>query len=315
MKYVFTNFVGEVNYKMHIAGKKTLIAATLATLVAIGCLAVSNHPAQARLDELLSSDNPYPALQADEQAEQQNSRVSAVPCTYVVQKGDTLSEIALQYDLDVNLLAEINNLRNNDHIIEGQVIMLPGTAIPYRVKRGETLSAIALRFGCSEARLAEVNELRDPDYVLAGQQILIPAGQGGGDRQVAGGLPLNQFKWPVVGWISSPYGMRGNAMHEGLDIAADMGQPVRVVKDGRVVFAGPRGSYGNTVIVDHGNGLRTLYAHNSRLLVSEGEQVSAGQHIALVGSTGRSTGPHLHFEVLINGTPIDPALCLERSYA
>ncbi len=300
---------------MLIIRKKTLITAVLATLLVTSCLAASNQPAQARLDELLSPDNPYHTPQVSEQAVQQKIQMSAVPRTYVIQKGDTLSEIALQYDIDVNQLAEINNLRDDNHIFKGQVIILPGTAIPYQVERGETLSLIALRFGCSEARLVEMNELRDPDHVLAGQQILIPAGQGGGDRQVFSGLPLNQFEWPVLGWISSPYGMRDNAMHEGLDIAADQGQPVRVVKGGRVVFAGPRGSYGNTVIVDHGNGLRTLYAHNSCLLVSEGEQVSAGQRIALVGSTGRSTGPHLHFEVLLNGTPVDPALCLERSYA
>lgn len=161
----------------------------------------------------------------------------------------------------------------------------------------------------------EMNELRDPDCLLAGQQIMIPAGQGGGDRQVSRGLPLSQLSWPVVGWISSPYGMRDGAMHEGLDIAADQGEPVRAVKDGRVVFAGPRGTYGITVIIDHGDGLRTLYAHNSRVLVSDGQRVSAGQRIALVGSTGRSTGPHLHFEVLLNGIPVDPMLCLERAYA
>ena len=292
---------------MHITSKKTIITVALTTLLAIGCLVAVNQPAQARLDELLP--------QTVEQTEQLSGRTSAVPNTYVVKKGDTLSEIALQYELDANQLAEINNLRDDNRIIKGQVLMLPGTAIPYRVERGETLGLIAMRFGCSEVKLAEMNELRDPDHVLAGQNILIPAGQGGGDRQVAGGLPLQQFAWPVIGWISSPYGMRGNAMHEGLDIAADQGQPVRAVKDGRVVFAGPRGTYGNTVIIDHGNGLRTLYAHNSRLLVSEGEQVAAGSRIALVGSTGRSTGPHLHFEVLINGTPVDPALCLERSYA
>ncbi len=296
--------------------KKTIITVGLAALFVAGCLTVSHQPAQARLDELLSPDDPYITPPGAKQTEQLASQMlAAVPRAYVVQKGDTLSYIAIKYDLDVDHLAEINNLRDSNHIIKGQMIMLPGTAIPYQVGRGETLGSIALRFGCSEEKLVEMNELRDPDHLLAGQQLMIPAGQGGGDRQVSRGLPLNQLGWPVVGWISSPYGMRDGAMHEGLDIAADQGQPVRVVKAGRVVFAGPRGTYGNAIIVDHGNGLRTLYAHNSRVLVSKGQWVTAGQRIALVGSTGRSTGPHLHFEVLLNGIPVDPMLCLERAYA
>jgi len=295
---------------------KTIIIAGLAVILAAGGLTVANQPAQARLDELLSLDNPYVITPvADNTERQAKQTVAAVPRTYVVQKGDTLSQIANQYDLEVEQLAETNNLRDGNHIVNGQVIMLPGTMIPYQVVRGETLSSIAVRFGCSDEKIVEINELRNPDHLLAGQQIMIPAGQGGGDRQVARTLPLNQFNWPVVGWISSPYGMRDNAMHEGIDIAADQGQPVRSVKDGRVVFAGPRGTYGNAVIIDHDDGLRTLYAHNSRLLVSEGQWVTAGQSIALVGSTGRSTGPHLHFEMLLNGTPVDPALCLERTYA
>jgi murein DD-endopeptidase MepM/ murein hydrolase activator NlpD len=226
-----------------------------------------------------------------------------------------LSYIALQHGLDTDQLAEVNSLGDGNHIVKGQVLMLPGTAMPYRVARGETLGSIAMRFGVSEEKLVEMNELRDPDRLLAGQQLMIPAGQGGGSSRVSRGLPLNQLSWPVVGWISSPYGLRDGAMHEGIDIAADQGQPVRAVKDGRVVFAGPRGTYGITVIIDHGDGLRTLYAHNSRTLVGEGQRVTAGQRIALVGSTGRSTGPHLHLEVLLNGTPVDPMLCLERAYA
>jgi len=296
--------------------KKTIIIAGLALLLMLGGLTITNQPAQARLDELLSLDNPYSITLSTDQADQQvDQAATAVPRTYVVQKGDTLSQIATQFDLEVEQLAETNNLRDGNLIVNGQVIMLPGTMIPYQVGQGETLSSIALRYGCSDEKLVAINELRDPDHLLAGQQIMIPAGQGGGDRQVSSALPLDQFSWPVVGWISSPYGMRDNAMHEGLDIAADQGQPVRSVKGGRVVFAGPRGTYGNAVIIDHGDGMRTLYAHNSCLLVSEGQRVTAGQRIALVGSTGRSTGPHLHFEVLLNGTPVDPALCLERTYA
>ncbi|MCS7186166.1 MAG: peptidoglycan DD-metalloendopeptidase family protein [Armatimonadetes bacterium] len=120
------------------------------------------------------------------------------------------------------------------------------------------------------------------------------------------------FIRPVSGPIVSGFGYRVHPIfrrvkfHYGVDISAPSGTPIRAAADGVVVFAGWRRAYGNTVIVDHGNGLATLYAHCSRVLVSEGEVVKQGQVIALVGSTGLSTGPHLHFEVRRYGEPINP---------
>jgi len=236
---------------------------------------------------------------------------SAFP--YRVRRGENLSLIACRFGIDQEKLAQINNLRDIDRIIKGQALLLPGSAFPYRVRRGENLSLIACRFGISQRELVEMNDLADPDRLLAGQEIMIPAGQGGGSMPASRALPLGQLQWPVVGWISSPYGIRDGTMHEGIDIAANYGQIVRAAKEGRVVFAGPRGTYGKTVIIDHGGGLRTLYAHNSQLLVRPGQRVLAGQPIARVGSTGRSTGPHLHLEVLLNGIPFDPLLCLQGS--
>lgn len=120
------------------------------------------------------------------------------------------------------------------------------------------------------------------------------------------------FIRPVSGPVVSGFGYRVHPIlrrvkfHYGVDISAPSGTPIRAAADGVVVFAGWRRAYGNTVIVDHGNGLATLYAHCSRILVSEGEVVKQGQVIALVGSTGLSTGPHLHFEVRRDGEPINP---------
>ncbi|TFD50425.1 cell wall-binding protein [Cryobacterium sp. Hh11] len=118
---------------------------------------------------------------------------------------------------------------------------------------------------------------------------------------------------PVSGWISSAYGPRPNkpvagvgAFHYGTDIAAGCGQGVYAVYSGTVVYAGWLGSYGNWVLIDHGDGTRTGYAHNSSILVSQGQQVSAGATIALVGKTGASTGCHLHFETLENGARVNP---------
>ena len=114
---------------------------------------------------------------------------------------------------------------------------------------------------------------------------------------------------PVQGTISSRYGVSSRirvSTHTGLDIAATTGTPINVVSDGTVTFAGWSGSYGKLVKIDHGNGVETWYAHTSKMYVTVGEQVSAGETIAAVGSTGNSTGPHLHFEIRINGKTVNP---------
>jgi murein DD-endopeptidase MepM/ murein hydrolase activator NlpD len=111
--------------------------------------------------------------------------------------------------------------------------------------------------------------------------------------------------WPVRGPVTSGFGMRWGRMHEGIDISAATGTPIRAAKAGTVTFAGTMGGYGNAVIISHGGGLSTLYAHQSRLAVSGGS-VSQGEVIGYVGSTGHSTGPHLHFETRVNGTPQNP---------
>jgi murein DD-endopeptidase MepM/ murein hydrolase activator NlpD len=95
-------------------------------------------------------------------------------------------------------------------------------------------------------------------------------------------------------------------MHNGIDFGASAGTPIRAAADGVVVSAGPLGGYGNATVIDHGNGLATMYAHQSQIIVSAGQHVSRGQVIGYVGSTGFSTGPHLHFEVRVQGTPVDP---------
>ncbi len=118
---------------------------------------------------------------------------------------------------------------------------------------------------------------------------------------------------PADGPVSSPFGRRVHpvtgtpSFHEGLDIAAPLGSEIRAVRAGTVVHAGPMGSYGLTVEIDHGDGLRTRYAHASRLHVRRGQRVDAGEAVADVGATGRATGPHLHLEVRRHGRAIDPA--------
>ena len=118
--------------------------------------------------------------------------------------------------------------------------------------------------------------------------------------------------WPTQGYVSSPYGLRfgGTEFHPGIDIAAEMGTPIVAAADGVVTAAGWNGGYGNMVDIDHGDGIVTRYGHASALAVSVGQQVRRGETIAYVGSTGRSTGPHLHYEVRVGGQPVNPAAYL-----
>ena len=118
--------------------------------------------------------------------------------------------------------------------------------------------------------------------------------------------------WPTQGYVSSPYGLRfgGTEFHQGIDIAAEMGTPIVAAADGVVTAAGWNGGYGNMVDVDHGSGVVTRYGHASAVAVTVGQQVRRGQVIAYVGSTGRSTGPHLHYEVRVGGQPVNPAAYL-----
>ena len=112
--------------------------------------------------------------------------------------------------------------------------------------------------------------------------------------------------WPAAGSVTSGYGPRWGRLHAGLDISAPTGTPIYAARSGTVIFVGVQSGYGNLIIVDHGGGMTTAYAHQSSFAASQGQSVSAGQLIGYVGSTGRSTGPHLHFEVRINGTARDP---------
>jgi murein DD-endopeptidase MepM/ murein hydrolase activator NlpD len=112
--------------------------------------------------------------------------------------------------------------------------------------------------------------------------------------------------WPVSGPVTSGFGTRWGRMHEGIDIAVGVGTPVRAAAAGTVIYAAAMSGYGNLVVVDHGNGLSTAYAHNTSLVVSVGQAVAAGELVSYSGDTGNSTGPHVHFEVRVNGAAVDP---------
>jgi len=168
-------------------------------------------------------------------------------------------------------------------------------------------SAVVTSREAREEYLAEVDALAAQSAALAAaiRDSQAEAGSTGTGAPSAAGLI-----WPVDGVVVSGFGMRWGRLHEGIDIAASSGTPIRAAAAGTVIHAGWLGGYGNLVVVDHGNGLATAYAHASAILVGVGRQVTQGETVSLVGSTGNSSGPHLHFEVRVNGAAVDPLLYL-----
>lgn len=165
-----------------------------------------------------------------------------------------------------------------------------------------------------EEYLEEVEALAAESAALAETIRAAQAGSSSGSAAAgstgSGAPSAAGFVWPVSGVVVSGFGMRWGRMHEGIDIAASTGTPIRAAAAGVVIWSGWRGGYGNAVIIDHGNGLSTVYAHASALIARQGQRVAQGEVIALVGSTGNSSGPHLHFEVRVNGVAVDPLLYL-----
>jgi murein DD-endopeptidase MepM/ murein hydrolase activator NlpD len=149
----------------------------------------------------------------------------------------------------------------------------------------------------------DVEAMQAESAKLAAQIRASSGGSGGGSS--GDGSSSSGFIWPVNGIVTSGFGWRWGRMHEGVDIAAPTGTPIRAAAAGTVIYTGYMGGYGNLTIVDHGNGLATAYAHQSAIYVGGGS-VSQGTVLGAVGSTGNSTGPHLHFEVRVNGSPVDP---------
>jgi murein DD-endopeptidase MepM/ murein hydrolase activator NlpD len=164
------------------------------------------------------------------------------------------------------------------------------TLASIRSDRDSTLAEI----GALEQQSAALAErIRQAQQRASAPAVIAPSGSG-----VLG--------WPVSGPVTSGFGLRWGRMHEGIDIAVGEGTPVRAAAAGTVIYAGWMSGYGNLVVVDHGNGLSTAYAHNSSLAVSVGQSVAAGEVVSYSGNTGNSTGPHVHFEVRVNGSAVDP---------
>jgi murein DD-endopeptidase MepM/ murein hydrolase activator NlpD len=198
--------------------------------------------------------------------------------------------------------------------------LIPHSSAPgvrsHIVQSGETIYHIARLYGVTPARLMAANGLRDPRQLASGQTLIIPLSSGTSTSASYSIWPApaeRQFAWPVTaGQVSSPFGIRNGVKHDGVDIVAYAGAPVRAADDGTVIFSGRLHGYGNAVILQHSGGYVTVYGHNQRNLVAYGARVVRGQVIAELGSTGRATGPNLHFEVRYQGQPQNPLAYLSQ---
>ncbi|RJQ08967.1 MAG: M23 family metallopeptidase [Bacillota bacterium] len=243
--------------------------------------------------------------------------------THVVTAGETISGIAARYGLSPSTVAASAGLTNPNRIYPGQTLSFPSLdGVLYRVRAGDTLSGIAMAHGVKADTLAAANDLSDPNRLEVGRVLIVPGVPAGRATVSSSAATVattaspapaamgRTLSWPVRGVISSFYGPRWGRMHRGIDIAASSGVNIRAAADGKVTYVGWYGQYGRCVIVDHGGGLTTLYAHASEILVGLGAQVKRGDPIARIGSTGNATGPHLHFEVRVKGAAQNPLLYL-----
>ena len=278
------------------------------------------------LNKLMATFALEGAIEVDESGNLVDSVATTVSYTqpvtyqnYSVRSGDTISGITRKFGLrNISTLISVNDISNVRQLGAGQKLKIPSIdGIIYTVKKGDSLESIVKKYNVKLATILDVNEL-NTDVLSAGQQLFIPgaAMDSKALKEAMGELfimPLkSKFRW------SSSYGKRidpiagVSSFHTGTDMACPTGTPIYAAMSGTIATAGVSRVYGNYVIIEHGNGYQTLYAHMSKIIATKGQWVSQGTKIGLVGSTGYSTGPHLHFTVYKNGKMIDPMTILKK---
>ncbi len=235
---------------------------------------------------------------------------------YTVRQGDSVSRIASRFSLrNMSTVLAVNGIDNARRLRVGQVLEIPSIdGIVHVVSRGDTLSSIAKRYSVSMNGLLDANDL-ESEALVAGQRLFIPgASLSRFDLKKAMG---ELFIRPVAGRLTSSYGYRADpftgarTFHTGIDLAVPLGTPVKATLDGRIAATGYSPVYGNYVIITHDGGYQSLYGHLQSISVKKGASVLQGGLIGKAGSTGYSTGPHVHFTVYKNGKMINPLSVLE----
>ena len=232
--------------------------------------------------------------------------------SYRVRKGDSVSKIAAAFSVSMDAIIASNEIANARSLREGEVLRIPNMdGIPHTVRSGDSLSGISRSFGVPLEAILDANDIQS-DRITAGTTLFIPgARMNRDDLRIA--LGERPFIHPLRGArLSSPFGWRNDPIsgvrrhHSAIDLAAPQGTPVMAARDGSVSAIGFDRTYGNFLIISHAEGFQTLYAHLHTILVKKGEQVRQGARIGSVGSTGYSTGPHLHFALFKNSRAVNP---------
>jgi len=298
-----------------------------------GVLAASTATTTDTTDETLAN----PEISADGVLKNDGSAGSAERQTiesYVVQGGDTISTIAEKFSVSIRTILWANNLSDTSVIRPGDTLQIPPvTGVVHQVKSGDTVDKIAAKYKASADDILAFNQLPTKEAIEVGDVLIVPGGiieqaptantpaavpqqYNLIDRIFRGPIPPSakaapgkRLLWPTPNHKINQY-YRG-FLHAGLDIEGTYSSPIYAAADGTVeTVIYQRFGYGYHVIINHGGGRKTVYAHASKIFVKPGQRVSRGQTIAIVGSTGRSTGTHLHFEVIVNGRKTNPLASL-----
>ena len=270
---------------------------------------------------------------------------------YVVAPGDSLWSIANSQNIELDTIVGSNTFNTSAKLRPGAVLRIPNQdGIFYVMKKGEAIEAVSKRYGVSMNKIKQVNPDVDVAALREEDEIFLPGARPEGLMEQHAQAKLAEakktttkttsktlakvekpkgsevavrksgagFRWPIMGRINSPFGWRQHPItkrrdfHTGIDIKANRNDPIKAAGGGKVVYSGWMGGYGKTLVIEHSNGQSTLYAHCSSLLAGKGASVPQGQVVAKIGTTGRSTGPHLHFEVRNGNSPVNPIKYLSK---
>ena len=274
-------------------------------------------------DEMPTTADGSSIVKPELAATQKTKRARTETVEYVIESGDTISTIAQEFEISVSTILWENNLSAYSIIRPGKKLsILPASGLMHKILKNETISSIAKKYKVEEAKILEVNKLAQNDALQVGQKLMVPGAKKAAPVQYAtksytgfsaikdivnapNAKPVggNKMNWPTVGSrITQYYSWR----HHGLDIGNKTGTPIYAADAGTIETVGWGRGYGYQIVINHGGGKKTRYAHLSKFFVKKGDTVSKGQTIASMGSTGWSTGSHLHFEVIINGKKYNP---------
>lgn len=286
------------------------LSAVIAATVIVFSLYPSGPHEAAEPDDEMIKKNLLQSKQTDYSSPEKSQKL--VITEHRVAARETFQKIAKRYGVSVETIRGTNNLTPESTLRPGMTLKIPNKdGILLKMQKGGELVSIARRYKVSLKKIIDENSIKNPDFVASNTVLFIPDAK-----------PLNIFSgfiWPAgtrfvtcgYGWRRNPWDTRYSEFHPGLDIRSNF-QMVKASKYGKVTYTGWLGGYGKAVVIAHPDGYKTLYAHLSRIMVRSGQYVKQGQYIASSGNTGRSTGAHLHFEILRGGRSINPYIFFRK---